>query len=97
MNRINKKLSKIIAGRTIKHRSQVDGRIVIEFTDGSILNIKSHDPAPDIAGKVVVTIKQQALDFEIQFGDGSLLKVKLAEETSSVMLRNKEEVLEYAD
>ena len=94
----NQKLTPILAGRTVKHTSQTGGVLQIAFDDGSVMKIKTGAPFKDsIAGKTVKAVRQKATEFDLDFDDGTSSAITLAEETSSVMLRDKAGVLEYAD
>jgi hypothetical protein len=95
---LNKKLTPIIAGRTIKSAKLTDAALEIEFEDGSILKIKTGAPFTDtIARRKVKEVRQKATEFDLDFIDGATAKIAMAEETSSVMLRDKAGALEYAD
>lgn len=52
---------------------------------------------PLLANRVVREVRQDMQAMEIEFADGSVLRIKLFEPTSSVMLRDKDRKLEYAD
>ena len=94
----NQKLTPILAGRTVKHTRQTGGVLQIEFDDGSVMKIKTGAPFSDqIAGRTVKAVRQRATEFDLDFTDGTSAKITLAEETSSVMLRDREGVMEYAD
>lgn len=94
----NQKLTHVIAGRTIKEANSADDALHIEFTDGSTMKIKTGAPFEgSIAGKEVKDVRQKETEFDLDFADGSSSKITLAEETSSVMLRDKDGTLEYAD
>ena len=95
---LNKKLTPIIAGRTIKSAEQAKGVLAIKFTDDSVMRIKTGAPFKDsIAGKTVKAVRQKATEFDLDFDDGTTVKITLAAETSSVMLRDHAGVMEYAD
>jgi len=95
---LNKKLTPILDGRTVKHFAQSDGVLLIEFEDGSIMKIKTGAPFTDtIAGRKVKEVRQKGTEFDLEFVDNSKAKIILAEETSSVMLRDKAGEMEYAD
>ena len=95
---LNRKLTPIIAGRTVKRVAQSEGALRIEFDDGSILKIKMGAPFKDsITGKKVKAVRQKATEFDLDFADGTSATIKLAAETSSVMLRDKAGTMEYAD
>ena len=50
-----------------------------------------------IAGRTVKSVRQEGDVLNVDFEDGSTLQVQLKEATASVMVRNKENKLEYAD
>jgi|SRR5215510_5237450 len=95
---LNKKLTPIIVGRVVKRTTQTDGALLIEFDDRSVMKIKLGASFTDsIAGRAVRAVRQKANEFDLDFTDGTTAAIKLAEETSSVMLRDKAGVMEYAD
>ena len=95
---LNRKLTPIIAGRAVKSAKQTDGVLQIEFDDGSVMKIKTGVPfTASIAGRTVKAVRQKATELDLDFADGTSSAITLAEETSSVMLRDKAGVLEYAD
>src|SRR5262245_61259762 len=94
----NQKLTSIIAGRTVKSATQTGGVLQIEFSDSSVMRIKTGAPFKDsIAGRQVKAVRQKATEFDLDFTDGTTAKITLAAETSSVMLRDHAGVMEYAD
>jgi hypothetical protein len=50
-----------------------------------------------IAGRTVKNVRQTDDVLNIDFEDGSTLQVQLKEATASVMVRDRENKLEYAD
>jgi hypothetical protein len=50
-----------------------------------------------IAGRTVRAVRQQEDQLDIDFEDGSTLEVRIKEATSSVMVRDKDRKLQYAD
>jgi len=50
-----------------------------------------------IAGRTVKSVRQTDDVLNLDFEDGSTLQVQLKEATASVMVRDKENRLEYAD
>jgi len=95
----NRKLTSVIKGRTVKETAQTENLLAIVFTDGSTMKIKTADRlrAADLQGKEVTGVRQQDEGFHLDFTDGYTLEIPLAEATSSVMLRDAQNVLEYAD
>ena len=57
----------------------------------------NHKLTAIIQGRVVKSVQQSDIDMVIQFEDGSTLHIKLAETTSSVMVRDTKNAMEYAD
>jgi len=95
---LNRKLTPIIVARTVKSAKQTDDFLEIRFTDDSVMRIKTGAPFKDsITGKTVKAVRQKATEFDLDFDDGTSTAITLAEETSSVMLRDKAGALEYAD
>lgn len=95
----NQKLTKIIAGRTISGTSQADGLLTLTFDDGSTMKVKTAPTATNSAatGGKVLKVRQGGTELDFDLEDGSSVKIVTAEETSSVMLRDKAGKLEYAD
>ncbi len=95
----NRKLTPIIAGRTIKAVAQNDGALNVTFSDGSNMRIKtdSEVPAGQMVGRTVKAVRQGGTEMDLDMQDGTSAAITLAEETSSVMLRDAGGELEYAD
>ena len=95
----NKKLTGIIKGRTIKTASAGDDATTITFSDGSSMKVKTGAKAQADAlnGREVKAVRQQGTTLNLDFTDGSSAQVRLAEATSSVMLRDSKGTMEYAD
>jgi len=97
--KINKKLTKLIAGRTIKSFELNDQLLVIVFDDGSIIKIKtplSELPA-ELKPSTIKVVYQNDDLIQMEFEDATSVQINLAEASSSVMLRDGKGVMEYAD
>jgi hypothetical protein len=96
---LNRKLTPILVGRTIKSAIQSDGVLIITFDDGSTMKIKTGGQVPveALPNHTIKRVRQQGTIMKLDFSDNSTVELKLAEATSSVMLRNKDKKLEYAD
>ncbi len=96
---INKKLTKLVAGRIIKSLDLNDNILAIIFTNGSTMKIKTALPEipTDLKLSTIKAIHQKDDLFQIEFDDNSIAVIKLAEAASSVMLRDGKGVMEYAD
>ncbi len=95
----NQKLTMIIAGRTIIGTSQADGLLTITFDDGSTMKVKigpSNTNTTTTGGKVL-KVRQGGTELDLDLESGTTVKIITAEETSSVMIRDHAEKLEYAD
>ena len=95
----NQKLTKIIAGRTISGSSQADGLLTLTLDDGAVMKIKvapSNTNNATTGGKIL-KVRQGGTDLDLDLEGGLTLRIITAEETSSVMLRDKTGKLEYAD
>ena len=57
----------------------------------------NHKLTNTIKGRTVKAVQQTDTDLLIQFEDGSTMHVKTAEPTSSVMVRDSQNKMEYAD
>lgn len=99
MPHANQKLTKIIAGRTISGTAQVDGLLTISFDDGSTMKIKTAPTSMSVAatGGKILKVRQGGTELDFDLEGGSTVTIQTAEETSSVMLRDKAGKLEYAD
>ena len=95
----NRKLTPLLSDRTIQSVSQEENQIQIAFTDGSTLRIKTGLPAPEIgfSGRRIQKVRQTQALMNLDFEDGSTAGIQMAEAMSSVMLRDGQGVLEYAD
>jgi hypothetical protein len=96
---MNEMLARIIKGRTIGSVTQEGSLASVQFADGSLMKIKTGAPAPvdTLEGKTVQSVRQGGLCLELLFQDKSAGTIALAEETSSVLLRDAEGKFEYAD
>jgi hypothetical protein len=96
---LNRKLTPLLAGRVINSFLPEEGTLWIVFTDGSELRIKNTASAlhESFIGRTVQRVRQDGTSMTIDYDDDTSLEITLAEATSSVMLRNKDCVLEYAD
>ena len=91
----NQKLTKVIAGRTIKAVTTEPGDVLVLFGDQSNMRIKTAGPATASPGGKVKSIHEAKADFKIESEDGSSATFCLADPGSSVALRDKNNVVEY--
>ncbi len=97
---VNRKLTPLIAGRTVQSVAQDAGALNLTFADGSVMHIKTGGPAPApdaLAGHTVKAVQQAGTTMDLNFTDNSTGRIRLAEATSSVLLRDKDGNFEYAD
>lgn len=99
----NHKLTTVLKGRTIKEARTADGVLTVRFDDGSTMTVKTASgDAPQVGENVgaagpVEAVRQTGTLLRLDFNDGTVLDVPTAEVTSSVMVRDKNHALEYAD
>ena len=94
----NHKLTGILQGRTISGTANQGSTLTIHFTDGSSMAVQTAGSSNSASsGGTVQAVRQQGTTLELAFEGGGTLDIPLAEETSSVMVRDKGGVMEYAD
>jgi len=100
----NRKLTPLLARRTLQSTTSEGTLLKLHFADGSVLTIMTPDTVPPdraptqhSAPRTVKKVRQSRIFLQLDFDDDSTLAVPLAEPTSSVMLRAANGTLEYAD
>jgi hypothetical protein len=91
----NQKLTKLIAGRTIKVTTIEPGSVLIWFDDQSNMKIKTAGAGAVSLGSKVKSVHETKAEFRIEFEDGSSATFCLADPGSSVAVRDKNNVVEY--
>jgi hypothetical protein len=91
----NQKLTKVIAGRTIKAVTTEPGIVLVLFDDESRMKIKTAGAAAVSPGSKVTSVHEAKADFKIEFEDGSSTTFCLADPGSSVGVRDKNNAVEY--
>ena len=91
----NQKLTKVIAGRTIKAVTIELGSVWVLFDDESRMKIKTAGAAAVSPGSKVKSVHGAKADFKIDFEDGSSATLCLANPGFSVAVRDKNNVVEY--
>jgi hypothetical protein len=94
----NQKLTSVIAGRTIMGTEADGAALKVHFDDGSTMTVRTPEPAKSTSttGKVKA-VRQSGTTLNLDLADGSTVGILTAEETSSVMVRDRNGALEYAD
>jgi hypothetical protein len=93
--RRNQKLTKVIAGQTIKVVTTEPGSVLVLFDDKSSMKIKTASAAAVSPGSKVKSVHEAKADFSIEFEDGSRATLCLADPGSSVAVRDKNNAVEY--
>ena len=94
----NHKLTGVIQGRTITGTQNAGNVLTVNFNDGSVMTVKTSGNSNSAStGGKVKAVRQQGTRLDLDFENGTTLEVPLAEATSSVMVRDKNHVMEYAD
>jgi hypothetical protein len=91
----NQKLTKVIAGRTVKAATVEPGAVLVAFDDQSNMKIKTAGPATIPPGGKVKSVQEIKAEFKIDFEDGSSAILCLADPGSSVAVRDKNNAVEY--
>ena len=94
----NHKLTALIKGRTISGTANADNVLTITFTDGSQMTVQTQGSVSSAAtGGTIKAVQQSGTTLALLCEDGSTQAIETAEETSSVMVRDKDHTMEYAD
>ena len=91
----NQKLTKVIAGRTVKVATVEPSGVLVLFDDQSNMKLKTagHATIPTVVK--VKAVHEAKTDFKINFDDGSSVTLYLAYPGSSVAVRDKHNAVEY--
>ncbi len=94
----NHKLTGVLKGRLISSTSNQNNLLTVGFDDGSTMTVKTAGSANSAStGSAIAAVRQQNTTLHLDFADGQTLAIQTAEPTSSVMVRDKNHVMEYAD
>lgn len=94
----NHKLTKVIASRTIAGTANADNALTVTFDDGSKMTVQTKGATNSAStGGKVKAVRQNDTTLRLEFDDETYLEIPLAEATSSVILRDKDNGFEYAD
>jgi hypothetical protein len=91
----NQKLTKVIAGRTVKVATVEAGGVLVLFNDESNMKIKTSGPVTVPPGGKVKSVHETKAEFKIEFEDGPSATLCLADPGSSVAVRDKNNAVEY--
>jgi hypothetical protein len=91
----NQKLTKVIAGRTVRGATVEPGSVLVLFDDQSNMKIKTAGTATMPPGGKVKSVNEAKAEFKIDFEDGSSATLYLVDPGSSVAVRDKNNVGEY--
>lgn len=94
----NHKLSALLKGRAVTTVSSESTQASITFSDGSAMTVQTGGTVTGgTPGAVVQAVRQADTTLILDFEGGESLHMTTAEATSSVLVRDKSHVLEYAD
>jgi len=94
---LNHQLTKVIGGRTVTGVVQTDAQSVVQFDDGSRMTVKTTlSPTLGPLGKVT-RVRQQHTTLNVDLDNDSTLQFTTVEPMASVMVRDKNQTLEYMD
>ncbi|KIE58160.1 hypothetical protein A946_08185 [Methylacidiphilum kamchatkense Kam1] len=94
---LNKKLSQIIAGRKVTKTELKEGLLSIDFSDGSSLQIKTRGAITGEIrpGQYLQKVLENEEQLILEFDDKKRVEAILLNPGGSVILRNKNNALEY--
>jgi hypothetical protein len=94
----NHKLTAVLRGRTITGTQRQGKELRISFDDGSTMTVRTGGPPGGAtAGGKVKAVRQQGTRLSLDFEAGGSWDIETAEPTASVMVRDKNHQLQYAD
>ncbi len=94
----NHKLSAVLKGRRITGTSNQNDTLTVRFDDGSAMTVKTAGSSNSAStGSAIAAVRQQDTTLHLDFENGSAMTIQTAEATSSVLVRDKDGALEYAD
>ncbi|MBV9850739.1 MAG: hypothetical protein JO250_13785 [Armatimonadetes bacterium] len=94
----NHKLTGVLKGRRITSTSNQNNVLTVGFDDGSTMTVKTAGSSNSAStGSAIAAVRQQDTTLHLDFENGQTLTVQTAEPTASVMVRDKDHRLEYAD
>jgi len=91
----NQKLTKVIAGRTIKAVTTEPGSVLVLFDDQSNMKVKTAGAVAIPPGSKVKSVHEAKAKFRIEFEEGSSATLCLVDPGSSVAVRDKNNAVEY--
>ena len=91
----NRKLTKVIAGRTVQAATVEAGSVLVLFDDQSSMKIKTAGAAAVSPGSKVKSVHEAKAEFKIEFEDRSSVTFCLADPGSSVAVRDENNRVEY--
>ena len=92
------KRTAVLKGRTITGTHHQDQRHIMTFADGSTMTVHTAGAITSAATSgTIAKVRQQGTKLALDCEDGATMLVQLAEATASVMVRDKNHALEYAD
>ena len=90
----NQKLTRVIAGRTIKAATTEPGGVLI-FNDDSRMTIRTSAAGAVTPGGKVKSVQEDEAELKIAFEDGSTATFRLEDPGASVAVRDKSNAVEY--
>ena len=92
---LNRKLTQLLKGRTIKSESGDEGHVAITFDDQSTLKLKVAGQATVSVGAKVEAVHEAGEHLQVDLEEGPGVPVRLADPGSSVTLRDKSGEVQY--
>jgi hypothetical protein len=94
----NHKLTGVLKERRITNTQSAGNELRIGFDAGSMMTVQTAGSVNSAStGGTVKAVRQQDTTLNLDFEDGGTWEIQTAEPTASVMVRDKNHTLEYAD
>ena len=94
----NHKLTGVLKGRTITGTQSQGNELRIGFDDDTTMIVQIGGPISSAStGGTIKAVRQQGTTLNLDFEGGGSMEIRTAEPTASVMVRDREHRLEYAD
>ena len=93
----NKKLTKLLAGRTVQHAVSTDGSLTLSLDDGSTLTVQTAPGSVNqvATGSKLLKVREDGANLNLDLADESTIALTLVKPGNSVVLRDKMNKAEY--
>lgn len=94
----NHKLTGVLQGCTVETMQASGGVLTLTLDNGAVMTVQTGGPvAGEAAGSLIRAVRQAGTTLCLDLADNASLQITTAEETSSVLVRDSQHALLYAD